>query len=154
MTAANHALTGAFIGLAVGNPWVAVPAAFISHFVCDAIPHYDVPGATHEARIGSGLFWKVQILAGLLLCMGIVAVLALLHPTHWLLAVICAFLATSPDLLAIPRFMSVRRSNLDIKDKWWFWRFHNRIQWFQKPIGGIVEIAWAIVMVALVRPYL
>ena len=33
MRATNHALTGAIIGLTVQNPWVALPAAFLSHFV-------------------------------------------------------------------------------------------------------------------------
>jgi hypothetical protein len=39
MTATNHAVTGAVIGLLVGGPLIALPAAFLSHFVCDALPH-------------------------------------------------------------------------------------------------------------------
>src|SRR5206468_8014016 len=102
MTATNHALTGAFIGLAVGNPLVAIPAAFASHFICDALPHFDVPGKTAEARIGSKAFLYLQIMLGGFLCLVLVAVLAVARPQHWLTACFCAFVATSPDILAIP----------------------------------------------------
>ena len=153
MTAINHALTGALIGVAVGNPWIALPVAFLSHFVCDALPHYDVPGDTHEARIASRLFWQVHIVGGALLCMALVAILAIWQPVHWLLASFCAFAAASPDLLAIPRFISVRRTGKDIRDRWWFWRFHNVVQWFQEPVGLVVEAAWFAGMIILLVPF-
>ncbi len=40
MTGFNHAVTGALIAGAVGNPFLAIPLAFASHFVLDAIPHF------------------------------------------------------------------------------------------------------------------
>lgn len=152
MTATNHALTGALIGLVTGNAWIAVPAALASHFVCDAIPHFDVPGATREKRIGSKLFLRVQIIFGAVMCGLLVGTLASFHPGHWLLASVCAFVATSPDLLSIPRFVSVRRGDKDPVHRWWLWQFHHRIQWFERPIGAVVEIAWfAGVMVLLAQ---
>ncbi|HSW37245.1 MAG TPA: hypothetical protein VLG37_02645 [Candidatus Saccharimonadales bacterium] len=154
MTAINHALTGAFIGFAVSNPAVAAPAAFLSHFVCDAIPHYDVTGSTDAKRIGSRMFLYIQIVGGAVLCVMLVLGLAILQPRHWLIAAVCAFLAASPDLLYIPRFINVKRTGKDNVEQYWFWRFHNKIQWFQKPIGGVVEIAWFIGILMLVRPFL
>ena len=142
MTATNHALTGALIGLVSGTAWIAIPASLVSHFVCDAIPHFDVPGVTKEKRIGSKLFLRIQIIFGGIMCLVIVGGLAVFHPLHWLLASVCAFVAASPDLLAIPRFLTIRRGGKDPVNRWWFWRFHHRIQWFEKPIGGLVEIAW------------
>ena len=154
MTAPNHALTGAFIGLAVGNPLVAIPAAFVSHFVCDAIPHYDVPGKTKTARLLSKLFLHVQIIAGGVLCFVIVLLLGIFHPAHWILASICAFMATSPDLLFMPRYIYAKRTGIDPIGRNWFWRFHGRIQWFQEPIGGVVEVVWAVALVLLLSPFL
>ncbi|HET7320095.1 MAG TPA: hypothetical protein VFI84_00745 [Candidatus Saccharimonadales bacterium] len=154
MTATNHALTGAFIGLAVGNPWVAIPAAFVSHFVCDVIPHYDVPGKTKEERLLSPLFLYVQIYAGAILCGLIVLGLGLFHPLHWLLAAICAFTATTPDLIFMPRFIYAKRTGVDPLNRNWFWRFHNRIQWFQEPVGVLVEVAWTIAVMVLIIPFL
>ncbi|HVW23420.1 MAG TPA: hypothetical protein VHB51_02990 [Candidatus Saccharimonadales bacterium] len=154
MTATNHALTGAILGLAVGNPWVALPAAFVSHFVCDAIPHYDVSHGSNEEKIASRTFFYVQIVGGLIGCVALVAVLVISQPAHWLLACICAFLAASPDLLAIPRFQSVKRGGKDLLDRWWFWRFHHNIQWFQKPIGWPVELAWFAGALILIRPFM
>lgn len=154
MTATNHALTGAFVGLVIGNPWVAIPAAFVSHFVCDAIPHYDVPGPSRTARLLTKLFLNVQIILGALLCALIVLILAIAHPTHWILAAVCAFTATTPDLLFIPRYVHVLKTGRDPVNRNWFWRFHNRIQWFQEPIGGLVEVAWAVGIIILLLPFI
>jgi len=154
MTAINHALTGAFIGIATGNPWVAVPAAFISHFLCDAIPHFDVPGPSRTSRLRTKLFLNVQILLGAVLCALIVLVLVWAQPIHWFLAAVCAFTATIPDLLFIPRYTHVIKTGHDPVDRNWFWRFHNRIQWFQEPIGGVVEVAWATGIIILLLPFL
>jgi hypothetical protein len=41
VTAPNHALTGALIGLSVANPVLALPLAFVSHLLQDTVPHYD-----------------------------------------------------------------------------------------------------------------
>lgn len=153
MTAANHALTGTLIGLVVGNPWLAVPAAVASHFICDALPHYDVPGKTTAERIQSNFFLRFQILAGALLCGLIVLGLALTHPIHWLLAAICAFAAASPDLLYVPRYLHVRKTGKDNVERFWFWRFHDRIQWFQRPIGGVVEVVWAFSALILISSF-
>ncbi|HSX37019.1 MAG TPA: hypothetical protein VLG13_02795 [Patescibacteria group bacterium] len=154
MTATNHALTGAFIGLAVGNPWIAVPAAFASHFVLDALPHYNPAGNSDIEIIKSKKFFYIQIVAGASLCTLIVLVLFLAHPTHWLLASVCAFLATSPDLLSFPRFLHIKRTGKDIRERSWFWRFHHIIQWFQRPIGWVVELAWLVAILVLLIPFL
>jgi hypothetical protein len=41
MMATPHMMAGAAIGKAVGRPWVALPIAFVSHFLLDAVPHLD-----------------------------------------------------------------------------------------------------------------
>lgn len=41
-----HVLTGAAIGVATGNPFVAFFGAIVAHYVLDAVPHTD-PGTWH-----------------------------------------------------------------------------------------------------------
>lgn len=41
MTATGHALIGTVIAAKIGNPLAAVPIAIASHFLADAIPHWD-----------------------------------------------------------------------------------------------------------------
>jgi hypothetical protein len=49
MTATAHALVSAAIARAVPNPYLAIPLAITSHFIMDAIPHWDI-GTQWRAR--------------------------------------------------------------------------------------------------------
>ncbi|MBR7837365.1 hypothetical protein KDL01_29065, partial [Actinospica durhamensis] len=40
MLVTNHVLSGAVLGAAVRNPWVAFPLGFASHLALDAVPHW------------------------------------------------------------------------------------------------------------------
>jgi hypothetical protein len=42
MTATAHALVAGAIARAVPNPYLAIPLAITSHFIMDAIPHWDI----------------------------------------------------------------------------------------------------------------
>ncbi len=145
MTATNHALTGAFIGLIVGQPLIALPAALASHFVCDALPHFG-RNMPEKALLKSAWFRHYLILE-FVVCVAIVAALAVFQPQHWQLAVICAFAAASPDLLSLPRYLDAVRNK-----HWqhnWYTRFAKDIQWFERPIGGVVEIVWFAAMITM-----
>jgi hypothetical protein len=150
MTATNHALTGAVIGLAVGQPLIALPVAFLSHFVCDALPHYasaDPP----EKVLKTGRF-RDYLIVEATLCALIVLILAITRPDNWLLASFCAFLAASPDFFWINRYMKTRagltwRPNL-------FSRLALGIQWFAKPIGAAFEAAWAAAAIIIIAMFI
>ena len=150
MTATNHALTGAAIGLLVGEPLIAIPVAIISHFVCDALPHYDakIPGT---GRIASKTF-RNYLIAEAALCLLIVLVLCILQPQNWLLASVCAFAAAAPDFGWINKFVKARRGVVHKPNL--FSRFAENIQWFHRPIGGVVELAWAVAAIAIIVPFL
>lgn len=139
MRAINHAMTGAIIGLAVTNP-VALPLAFASHYVLDAIPHH----AEKNHAINTKLF-KAMLIIDALLCAFLVIIITIKHPTYWWIAALCAFLAASPDFIWFGDFIKVSKSGVrrDIKKRSAFARLHAWIQWFEKPIGIFVEIAWA-----------
>lgn len=150
MRAINHALTGALIGLVITEPMIAVPLAVASHFACDAIPHFGVQGSKDiRAR-----WFTPLLIVDALLCFVVVAILALRRPEHWLLAEICAFLAASPDLFSAPRLKRLfRGGNPDVNLKNPFLRFHSKIQWFERPPGLIVEIAWLGGLLCLLAPF-
>lgn len=140
MTLTNHALTGSVVGLVIDNPLVAIPVAFASHFICDAIPHFGLGSSTEI--LGSANFRR-YLVTDALLCVGLVIVLAVTRPEHWLLAAVCAFLATSPDMAWLPGWLRTRRG-LAFKSERpnLFMRFAARIQWYEKPLGALVEAAW------------
>lgn len=148
MTATNHALTGAFIGLTVSQPAIALPLAFLSHFALDAIPHWR---PDHDKRhwMKSGNFVKLLVLEATL-CFLLVLALALTRPYHWLVAAVCAFLAASPDLFWVKKFLTVRRSGKLLPNKNLFWRFHGLIQWFERPSGAVVEAVWLVAMLVFI----
>ena len=145
MTATNHALTGALIGLSIGNPLIAIPAALLSHFVLDALPHYGSPQEEPEKL--KSIWFRNYLIVEAILCFGIVAVLVIVRPQYWALAAVCAFIASSPDLVSANRYFKVRSG------KSWkpsaYSRFASYIQWFERPIGALVEAAWLFAMVFL-----
>jgi len=149
--AINHALTGAIIGIVIGEPVVAIPLAIVSHFICDMIPHYG--GGTPEAvELKSALFNWLLIL-DVVLCGALVGVLITVRPDHWLLAAICAFAAASPDFLSLPSYLRVKRGLPPKRDV--IREFTVGIQWFQRPIGAVIDVVWfvaaLVVLVPLIR---
>jgi hypothetical protein len=143
MMAVNHAVTGAIIGLSIENPAVALPLAFASHFALDVIPHYDPPNPHGNAAVfQSKRFIFEQLVLNGALCIMLVIYLAISQPKHWLVAAICAFLATSPDLMWLPRFVSAQRAGRDIEPHNPVARFHSRIQWLTGPKLIWLELLW------------
>ena len=150
MTAINHALTGTAIGLLIGEPLLAVPAAVASHFVCDALPHFGPSMST--TKLFKSTSFRNYLVIEALLCFSVVLTLAIVQPTHWQLAALCAFLAASPDLLWINPYLKIRHG------KHWklslYAKFAGGIQWFQRPIGAAVEIAWFIGCLVILTPFM
>lgn len=153
MIAFNHALTGSLIGLAMQRPLLALPIALGSHFICDAIPHYGSRRA-NDSYLQTNRF-NVLLILDALLCVGLVAVLAVSSPAGWLLAAVCAFVATVPDFAWLPGYVRVQHGRAFVAARRnWFMNFAARIQWFEKPIGGLVEVFWAIGVSLLLLAYL
>ena len=139
MTATNHALTGAIIGLTVATPFAFV-LALLSHFALDAIPHFGTDEVDSD-RLKKKLFEK-YLIAEFIVCVTIVVVLRVQSPSFWLVPAVCAFIATSPDLISYRRFSATRKNKVFKPNM--YERFAGDIQWFEKPIGAVVEVVWAI----------
>lgn len=146
MRAINHALTGAVIGLAISNPAVAVATAFLSHFALDLIPHFE---DEKRAGVGTPAFTTILI-ADALACGLFVLVLLLTGSDDWFQASLCAFAATSPDLMWMPRYLRSRVLGYDPGPKGWLQQFHHHIQRYAWPGGFLVELPWAVGMIFLI----
>jgi hypothetical protein len=144
MRAINHAMTGAIIGLSVGNPVVAAGLALASHFVLDAVPHH---GDNRRYPISSRLFTKI-LMVDATLCVALVVMLFILLP-WWTAAAVsfCAFLATSPDLMWIDRFMVARRKGGDPGIRGRIQWFHAKVQWSETPQGKWIELVAAVLFI-------
>jgi hypothetical protein len=153
MRAINHALTGSIIGLVIGKPAIAVPVALVSHYICDVIPHhgYGANKAVNDKWMRSRAFRRL-LYADAALCACLVLVLFLFKPQYWFLAAVCAFVAAAPDLLSINLY-SKTLGDKQYK-RGWYTKFAGKIQWFERPIGAVVEIAWFIAAVAILVPLL
>jgi hypothetical protein len=95
MLSTPHLLVGAAIARSIPNPAIALPAAFLSHFVLDATPHWDgSPQAPYSKKVIGGavldyLFGSVLIL---LLTAG---------DPRQSTVVLGAFFATLPDFIMV-----------------------------------------------------
>ena len=145
MTTTNHMLTGAVISMAVGQPYLAIPLAILSHFVLDPLPHFGEVGVGKEGYF-SRLKRTVIIVDALIA--GVVLAWLLIH-SHWLAAV-CAIAAVSPDFIWIYREVVIRIKGT-VKPRNAFSRFHERIQWGERSWGLIIEIVFAVGMLQVFR---
>lgn len=135
MTASNHVVAGAVIAAAIPQAAVAIPLAFISHFVMDALPHY----GDNDNHSWLNRHFKYVLGIDLLITIVILATLAVAQPIGWVLLVICGLVAVSPDILWVPYFLA------DLKHEQ---REHSRlakllkwIQWGEHPWGIYIELA-------------
>jgi hypothetical protein len=58
MLVTNHVLSGAVLGAAVRNPWIAFPLGFASHLALDTVPHwgrFEDPGTFMKVAVPDGL---------------------------------------------------------------------------------------------------
>jgi hypothetical protein len=147
MTATNHALTGALIGVSVNNPVLAVALAFASHFLLDALPHFGDDDQRLKLVLNGRLFQTILV-SDMVLCVLLASVFAVAQPANWFVIVLCAFMATSPDFAWFPDYLAaVRHKRKPTHGP--LRRFASKIQWSQTLPGAIPELFWAAAMVSL-----
>lgn len=142
MTSSNHVMTGAVIAVAVKRPELAIPLAFLSHFVLDAIPHF---GMYENDVIRRNKHWLFRTV----LSVDLPLMIALLVVIPQLAAAVVApWIVFSTMAAAIlPDSVWVYRFIKEVKTQQWepggrFVRFHQAIQWFEQPVGLVVELPW------------
>ncbi len=100
MTATGHAIVGAAIATQISNPFVALPVAFFSHFVCDKLPHWDV--MTDKKKSKSLIVIESGIDVVLSLALVWLIFISFLKFTNPALLFTSAFAAQLPDWLEVP----------------------------------------------------
>lgn len=148
MTATNHALSGALIGLSVTQPVIALPLALVSHFVLDAIPHLGLDELGGHLKAKKMFKWML-VLDAIFLAVVMVWLYIINAP---FLAFTCLFLAGSPDFIWAYRY--IFKENLGKNPKpirHIFNRFHARIQTSQTLQGAWVELPLAVLFVYLIN---
>ncbi len=137
-----HTLTGAVIGAKVSSPWLSFALGFTSHFLLDAIPHWNYPVPQRIHIRDFIVFWP-DLTAPALLVLAFIA----LHPSA--LLAICFGVTGSilPDILTLTRHhVSLKRIFAPFR------KFHEKIQ-HEIPFtpGVLVQIAYMLVLLALLR---
>lgn len=140
MTGINHMATGAIIGAAINSPIIAMPVAFLSHFLLDILPHY---GNDHNSKR-----FRILIAADAILVVFIVLGLLIAQPHKWLSMLVCGLLAMSPDLMWLPEFVRALRKK-EAKARNQLMHLHQRIQWGERVWGMAVEAVWMLLLIPL-----
>lgn len=107
MTAISHALIGASIAARVGSPLLAGVLALTTHFICDAIPHWDL-GTNWRLRpkVVTGV---LAIMETLLAVFGTYVLFATQVASSTVLA-ISIVASLIPDWLEIPYYLFLPNS--------------------------------------------
>jgi len=141
MTATNHAITGAIIGLAIGNPYAAVPLSLASHYFMDTLPHFG-----NKWDIKSSEFVKYLFVEAFL-CFLIVLTLFLTKPHNYILGMVCAFVGAFPDLLSFKFFRTTRKNK--VYKAGVYFKFAKGIQKKESAENIKYDIAWFFVALIL-----
>lgn len=134
-------LAGAVMATALQRPLLVIPLAIASHFILDLLPHFGVNEHNHSARNRHPLFLYIVITDTVLtIAMLVLLPFVLGGAISWWLLVASMLAAWIPDALWIRHFAHHLRGRQIQPGR--FARFHQRIQWFERPIGLIVELVW------------
>lgn len=137
MNATTHAVIGSLIVVLVKKPEIALPLAFVSHFIADTIPHFGYPG--HEG-FGPALKKRFGRWVGVtdpILLVGLFVLLLWLNAGWTVFA--GALLADSPDLEWLMAFWFYERHGKK-PPRSPIAHFHEVIQWYEKPWGYATEV--------------
>lgn len=146
MTLTNHLLTGAALSKFLPLP-LAIPLAFASHFVLDALPHFGFPNI--ESRMKR--LWLFKFVIGLDLFLAVALSTWFVKSGHseWLFTGLVAY---SPDLLWIYRFtVEEKFGKVHPTTGNRFIQFHRNIQKYERLWGGIIELVYGVFIFSLLR---
>lgn len=133
-----HVALGALIAVKVGNPYLALPLSFLSHFALETLPHWN-PHIFTEIKTRGKLspqtlgIIAVDVATGLAIGLW-VAFQNLPNIPKVALILTACFLAVLPDLIESPYFLfGVRRPFFER-----LIRFQRRFQFDVSPLPGLL----------------
>lgn len=127
---------GAIIAYAFKQPALALPIAFISHFLLDSLPHFGDNGVAKEGYFST---YKRAVVA--VDCVLAALFVIWLFSLHNPLALLCAIVAASPDFVWAYRELIIKLRG-SAKPRNIITRFHEKIQWGEFRWGWIAEILY------------
>lgn len=116
-----HVLVGIALAIKTGNPAVAIPASFVSHFILDHIPHWNPHINTEIKKYGKlTVQTKTLIAIDTTVAISAAAVFAFSYINSDLTMsatiLLAAFAAMLPDILEAPYFLfGFKNKTID----WW-----------------------------------
>lgn len=141
MTTSNHMLSGAIIALTISQPAIALPLAFVSHFVLDALPHYGYPSGIY----GEAFQHRLTIVMESVNAIGVPLLIYLIWgEPFWVW--LAAGLAISPDLMWLYYHFKYEKHGL-VAPIGPLTRLHRKIQWGERRWGILVEMPVFIVLI-------
>lgn len=138
MHTVNHAVIGVSIALVTKEPVIALPAAFLSHYLLDALPHYGIRGDEGYKLLFK--HWQSYLMVAVDI-VGLAILILLIQGQPWYVfgSVIAAVL---PDGAWVYRYFVHERKGRKFKGNA-LTRFHNWIQWGERRWGIFLEIPFA-----------
>ncbi len=133
------------IGAVVHQPVLAIPLAFGSHFVCDALPHFGFGKNSLNTRA-----FSLYLIADCSLAAAMLLLVFAAQPAAWLLMMTCGVAAASPDLMWLPGYLRIKQSQPRFLHKNAIMKFHSKIQWSETIPGATVEAIWFVLVISLI----
>jgi len=137
MTATGHAIIGTVIAVKIGNPYLAIPLAIVSHIAADAFPHWDT-GTNKKKKTHLAFFAQSMIDLTLSYALPYLLVITLFPGTNLIYLYIVVIAAQLLDWLSVPYVFF----NWKFPPFTWPYRFQisfdNRLD---KPWGIITQVA-------------
>lgn len=133
-----HVLTGCAIATKISQPKLAMATALGAHFALDSVPHFG-----NAPAFGlKGVFFPTVVAIDSFIIAAILTIFckAAYKSKDKLLAkrfLLCAVASAMPDLLLLLKGVA-------IPENWWLYQFHSAIQWYQQPIGILIEIIYGV----------
>jgi hypothetical protein len=135
MTGFNHGITGAVVAVVLKEPALVVPLAFMSHFVCDSLPHFGLSGEKIFKPLFNGI-----LVADFTIAVVLMVLLGFWFPDLKWVIWAGMIAAASPDLMWA--YYEAKKAMKKPKKLGLLARFHAKIQWSQTTPGLIVEALW------------
>jgi hypothetical protein len=142
MHSVNHAVVGMGIALVL-PPTIGLPAAFLSHYVLDMLPHYGIPGNEGYKALFRHKTTFVMVAADIV-GLAILAILASSQSWYVFVAIILALL---PDIMWPYRYFLFERINKKPPKEDPLTHFHIWIQWCERKWGVFLEIPLATILI-------
>lgn len=132
-----HVAVGAVIATKIPNPLIAIPIAFLSHFILDKVPHWNPHIITETKKFGRPTLKSTNIIivdCTLALVLGsAIAYQALPNINMAISIMLCSFASILPDLIEFPYFYFKRRD-----------KFYTVWSSFQKSIQNDTTPFWGL----------